>query len=231
MKQWRIPIAGAVVALLLIVGYYFAFYQPRADEIAQVQADAELLRTQQAELTREIAALGTVREREDEFRTAAERLDELIPAELAQPSLLEQLRDAADAAGVELVSVTFGAPLVPEAGPETGIPGMVLVEMGVTIVADGSFSQSTALLREIELDVDRAVLVESVSLVEAEAGLPQLTGTWSGRTYALLPADHPLIRDPDAPPAETAPAPESAPDEQAPDEPAPDEPAAPEEPS
>lgn len=229
MKRWRIPLAGGAVALLLAAGYFFALHQPRADEIAQVEADTEQLRSQQADLAREIAVLEGVEASEDQFRAAAQRLGEQIPAELAQPAILTQLQAAAAAAGAELVSVTFGPPVVPEGAPESGIAGRVLVEMAIDVIADGTFFGNTDLLRRVEIEMDRAVLVGSVALAEAETGLPQLTGTWAGRVYALLPVDHPLLRDPATPLEPPAPA-DPPPAEPAPDEPgAPGEAAAPEE--
>lgn len=199
MRRWRVPGAGALGAIVLTAIYFMGFHQPRGEQIAERAADVTRLRSEQVTLRRSIAALEKVEAGEPEFNTAFRLLDQLIPPGLAQPSLLAQLQTAAQGAGVELVSVTFGDPGVPEGTPPSGVPGTVLVAMPVTVVVNGPFAGITDMLERIENGKARAVLVSGVALTEADAGFPRLTGTWSGQAYALLPADDPLLVDPDAP--------------------------------
>lgn len=206
MRRWRVPAAGMAAALVIVAVYFVGFRQPRTAEVAEVEADVEQLRAQQMPLQREIKGLEEVAGREAELKDALQLLERLIPSGLAQDTLLVELQGAAEGAGVELVSVTFGDPEVPKSAPESNVPGTVLVAMPVTVIVDGPFLGVTEVLRRVEVDIDRAVLVGSVALTEGEAGLPRLRGTWSGRAYALLPADDPLLVDPDAPPTEATPA-------------------------
>ena len=198
MRRWRIPLVGAVLGLLAVVVYVVAFSQPRRDEMATITADVEQLRAQQALLARENQALEEVATRAGEIQGALGRLEELIPSGLAQDALLTQLEAAAGETGVKLISVTFEDPQVPEGAPASEIPGAVLVEMAMTAAVDGPFAGVTELLHRVEADAGRAVLVGAVALTEAEAGFPAVTGTWSGRAYALLAADDPLLVDPEA---------------------------------
>jgi prepilin-type N-terminal cleavage/methylation domain-containing protein len=98
--------------------------------------------------------------------------------------------------------------------------GLTLVElltvMAVSSVVVAFVTGTVELLRRVETEIDRAVLVGTVALTEAETGFPEISGTWSGQAYALLPVDHPLVADPDAPPADAgAPPAEAAPAESA----------------
>ena len=204
MRRWRVPAAGMAAAVLLVAVYVVGFRQPRTAEIAALAEETGRLRSEQVPLRRDIKGLEDVAARESEFKAALELLEKLIPSGLAQPALLAQLQRAAEGADVELVSVTFGDPEVPKAAPESHLPGTVLVAMPVTVVVDGPFLGITDVLHRVEVEVDRAVLVGTVAITEAEAGFPRLTGTWSGQAYALLAADDPLLVDPDAPPAEPA---------------------------
>ena len=199
MKRWRVPAAGALVAVVLVAIYVIAFHQPRAATIAGLAGEADQLRAQQAPLRRSIEALEKVEAREPEFRTALQLLEKLIPSRLAQPDLLAGMQSAAQGAGVELVSVTFGDPKRPEQAPPSPVSGTVLVAMPVTVVVNGPFAGVTEMLRRIEVEKHRAVLIGAVALAEADDGFPQLTGTWSGQAYALLPANDPLLVDPHAP--------------------------------
>ena len=205
MRRWRVPAAGLAAAVLIVAVYVVGFRQPRSAQIAALTEDTDRLRSEQMRLRRDIKGLENVAARESEFRTALDLLERLIPSGLAQPTLLTQLQTAAEQADVTLVSVTFGDPEVAEGAPPSHLPGTVLATMSVTVVVDGPFLGITDLLHRMEADVDRAVLVGTVALTEAETGFPELTGTWSGHAYALLSADDPLLVDPDAPPAEATP--------------------------
>lgn len=198
MRRWRVPAAGALAAIVLVAIYFMGFHRPRSAQIATLSAEAEQLRAQQAPLRRSIEALETVASREPEFNTALQLLERLIPAGLAQPGLLVEIQAAAQAAGVTLDSVAFGDPKVPKDAPPSHVPGTVLVTMPVTVVVRGPYAGITDMLRTTEVGKDRAVLVGAVALTEADAGFPQLTGTWSGQAFALLPADDPLLVDPSA---------------------------------
>ncbi len=188
-----------MAALLLVAVYFVGFRQPRHAQIVEAAEETEQLRAQQVPLRREIKGLGEVASREAELTGALRVLERFIPSGLSHPPLLVQLQTAAESAGVELVSVTFGDPEVPEGAPASPNPGTVLVSMPVTVMVDGSFLGITDLLRRVEVDIDRAVLVGAVALTESEAGFPQLRGTWSGQAYALVAADDPLLVDPNAP--------------------------------
>lgn len=209
MKRWRVPLAGVLGAVVLTAVYVMAFHQPRADQIADLRADANGLRAQQVTLQRSIAALETVEAREPEFTSALQVLERLIPSGLGQPDFLVHLQAAAQSTGVQLVSVTFGDPSVPKDAPPSAVEGTVLVAMPVTVVVDGPYAGITNMLGRIETATSRAVLVGEVALTEAQAGFPRLTGTWSGQAYALLPRDDPLL--PDAKATGTTPAPAPTP--------------------
>lgn len=207
MRRWRVPAAGALGAIILVVVYVVAFHQPRSDRISALAEEADQLRAQLAPLQRSIDALEKVAAREPEFTTALQLLEQLIPTGLSQPSLLVEMQSAAQAAGVVLQSVTFSDPEVAKDAPPSHVPGTVLVAMPLSVVVTGPFASITDMLRRVEVGKDRAVLVGAVALTEADAGFPQLRGTWSGQAFALLTADDPLLVDPNAPARPAAPAP------------------------
>lgn len=199
------PAAGAVAALLIVAVYFLGFRQPRSEKTAGLVAETEQLRSQQVPLRRDIKGLEQVAARQDELKAALQQLERLIPSGLAQPSLLTQIQVSAEGAGLTVESVTFGDPAVPEGAPPSPIPGTVLVAMPVSVIVEGKYLQIAELLRRVEVDFDRAVLVGDVAVTEADAGFPQLTGTWSGNVYALLPSGDPLLVDTGAPVAEASP--------------------------
>jgi Tfp pilus assembly protein PilO len=205
MRRWRVPAAGAVAALVIVAVYFLGFRQPRSEEAARLVSETEQLRSLQVPLRRDIKGLEQVAARQDELKAALQHLERLIPSGLAQPSLLAQIQASAEGAGVKVGSVSFGDPALAEGAPPSPIPGTVLVAMPVTVIVEGRYLDIAELLRRVEVDFDRAVLVGDVAVTEADAGFPQLSGTWSGNVYALLATGDPLLVDPDAPAAEPAP--------------------------
>jgi Tfp pilus assembly protein PilO len=204
MTRWRVPAAGLLAAVLLVAAYAAVLHGPRRSRIADLVAEAQQLRAQQEPLRRDIAGLEKVKSREDEFTSAQGLLERLIPTGLTQPALIVDLQAAADGAGVKLVSVTFGDPEVAKDAPPSPVNGTVMVVMPLTVVVEGQFANITELLHRVEVDVDRAVLVNGLALTEAEAHFPQLTGTWSGQAYALLRPDDPLVAGSEPAPAKPA---------------------------
>lgn len=208
MRRWRVPLAGGAAGLLLLGAYFIGFHRPRSAEIERLNAESDQLLSERVPLQREVKGLEEVADRKAEFDTALQVLERLIPAGLAQPTLLAQLQAAADAAGVRLVSVSFAEPAAPEGAPASSVPGTVLVAMPLTAIVEGPYAAVSEMLRRVEDDVERAVLVGTVALTEAaDPGFPQLTATWSGQAYALLAPDDPLLAKAgsQAEPAEPAP--------------------------
>ena len=107
---------------------------------------------------------------------------------------------------MKLGSITFGDSKIPEGAPASPVLGTVLTAMPLTVVVEGPFVNITDLLHRVEVDMDRAVLVGSLALTEAEVGFPLLTGTWSGQAYSLLRPDDPLLVGSEPATAKRAPA-------------------------
>ena len=188
------PIIGVLVALLLTVAFWFLLYKPADNQQAAVEAESETLASQQAQLRTQIDQLRDVEERQVEIRAALARLDEYIPTGPAQPTAIRQFQRAADAAGAEITTITFAEPTVPTAAAgtapaDTGEPGTTLANIPVTMTIEGGYFQLVDFLRRLEVDVPRAVLVESVAVAEApDEGFPTLTTDWTGQLFAIVPA-------------------------------------------
>lgn len=185
------PIIGLLVALVLAMAFWFLLYKPSTAQEQLVRDEIASLQGQEASLRVELERLRGVQRREVEIRATLARLEELIPSGAAQPAAIRQLQTAADASGTEIASVTFGLPGVPGAAGgavagDTGTEGTVLAEIPITIVAQGGYFQVVDFLRRLEVEVPRAVLVDGVSLTEAETGFPHLAATLTGRLFAVI---------------------------------------------
>jgi Tfp pilus assembly protein PilO len=183
----RAPLIGILVAILLTVAFYFLLWQPRQEELVAIEEETTALEAQATQLQRQIAELEDVQAREVEIRAQLARLEEYIPTGPAQPAVIRQFQAAADAAGVEITSVTFGEPVPAEGAPPTGEPGTGLAEIPVTMLFEGGYFQMVDLFRRLEVEVPRAILISNVAIAEGEAAFPSLATTWAGNLFTIVP--------------------------------------------
>ena len=186
------PLFGVIAALVIAVAFYFLLYKPASEEQARVEAETATLENQQRTLEQQIAQLRDIEARQVEINAAKARLLEYIPNGPAQPSVIRHFQSTADASGAEIASVTFGEPTVPDpaAGAvpaDTGTPGTTLANIPVTMTLEGGYFQTVDFFRRMEVDVPRAVLVQTIDVGEEEdAGYPTLSTTWTGQVFAVI---------------------------------------------
>lgn len=199
--SYRAPLIALLVALVLGVGWWFLLYQPQveaAEELAEETADLE---SQESQLRRQIGELERVRDNEMEYRAELSLMEEYIPNGVDQPTALSELQDAADSAGVEIETLAFGAPVAIEEAPETGEEDTTLAEIAVSMTVQGGYFQVVDLLRRMEIDVPRALLVRSVQVGEGgEDGFPTLSATWDGTVFAVVDVASTVAPEDGAPP-------------------------------
>lgn len=229
MKR-RAPVFAVLAALVLTAGWWYLLYDPKLEEEDQIVAETAELETQEAQMRAEIAELERVRDNEMAVRAELARMEEHIPDGVAQPTALAELQDAADRAGVEIETLSFGEPVAVEEGPSTGDEETTLAEVTVAMTVEGGYFQLVDLLRRVEVDAPRAVLVDSVAVAEeTEEGFPGLSTSWTGKVFAVVDvaaAVEPDVGDPAAPDGEEDPDaqpegeqdPEAQPDGDAPDD-------------
>lgn len=209
--RYRVPLVGLAVAVLLTAAFHFLLYRPQVDEQAQLEQETATLEQEQSSLRARIVQLEEIKSRKVEINAQLARLEKYIPDGPAQPNAIRQLQVSADRAGVEIASLTFGEPTVtpPDATvappgatdasattgaaagtatTDTGEPGTALANIPVTMVIEGGYFQAVDFFRRLEVDVPRAVLVESVSVAEeSEEGFPALSTSWAGRLFTVVP--------------------------------------------
>lgn len=185
----QVALIAGLVALVLIVAFYFFAWQPKSDEIAEIDAQREAVLAEQQQLEQRINELREIRATAPEAEAAIVAAESIVPRDVALPSALRQLQVAADEAGVELPTVSVARP----AQIVDAQPG--LAEMGVTLTVNGSYYQIVDFLRRVE---DPAITPRGLTWTTVSVGpadYPELSASISGEMYALLPT-------PPAPPAE-----------------------------
>lgn len=204
----RVPLIGLLAAVVLAAGFWFLVWSPKSDEQAAYDAETVQLEQQVATLESEIERLEEIQANEPEYQAKLARLLEYVPEDAAQPVALKQVQQVADLAGVTITSLSNGDPVLVEGAPPAEDPGLALVKMDVTMTADGGYFQQVDLLRRLEVDVPRALLIRNVTVAEAADGFPELMTTWSGELFAVVPVE---AAPPPAPAPGETPAPGTTP--------------------
>lgn len=175
-------LVGLLAAVLVVALWWMFLFSPKQDELAEVQLEIDTALTEQAALQARIRTLQEVRNDAPQLEADLVAAETIIPREAALPSAIRMLAQAADDSGVSLVSITPGRPSQLATGPEG------VAEISLAVAMDGSYFQIVDFLRRVEdpAIVPRAFLWEGMTLGIDE--YPTLSGTLTGRMFAILPA-------------------------------------------
>lgn len=185
----RIPVIVVVVALLLTAAFYFLLYKPLDERQAAYRDETAQFEAQSAQLQAEIATLLEVKDNAEDYRSQLVRLEEYIPEDPAQPEALRELQRIADQSGVEITEMTYADPEVVPGAPDTGDPETVLAAIPTQMVVEGGYFQVVDLLRRVEVDMNRAIMIDTVTMAEAEEEFPEISVTWTGQIFAVLASE------------------------------------------
>ncbi|HVF19313.1 MAG TPA: hypothetical protein VNA14_03620 [Mycobacteriales bacterium] len=227
MRQWTILTILAV--LVVLAGGYFLLVQPKKDKTAEVragvesqlvvnnrlQADINRLKKQAIDLPRQQAKLAALSAR--------------IPNNPALPTLIRTMTDAADRAGVELVSLAPTAPTLivggPAPGAVAGAPQTAAAPAGteplygiqLAIVVNGGYVQVQQFFSNLE-DLSRTMQVSAFAVAplagtDSAVTAAGVTASITSRVYMTAPTavvPPPLTAGTPAPAASASAAPGAA---------------------
>lgn len=120
MKKRDIGILIGLAALVLLVAWYFLLLGPKRDSIAESEAQAQTEKSKYEDNANKLKRL-------DDERTAAKQtagelmtLNKLVPADAEVPSLIVELQQSANEAGIKFMRVEPATPVA--AGSNTIVP-------------------------------------------------------------------------------------------------------------
>jgi type IV pilus assembly protein PilO len=152
-------ILGALGIVLIVVAFYFLLLSPllgRLDEQAQAREDKQ---AQLAQLQQEVNELEEVRRNSPEIERQLLELNKRIPAQPEIPTLVVQIEEIADAAGVTQVSIQPGTPKPPPGGGDFSV-------QPITMSFEGTYDQLQDFLLRTR-NLARLVTVNQVTYEEA----------------------------------------------------------------
>jgi Tfp pilus assembly protein PilO len=184
----RAPLIAVACALLLTVAFWYLMYQPRQAEQSGYRDETTQLEDQANQVRAQLATLREIERNADDYRSQFERLAQYIPDTPAQPDALRELQRASDESGVEIIETAFGDPQQVAGAPQTGNEETTLAQIPTQMTVEGGYFQVVDLLRRIEVDLARAVRIDTIAMLEAEEEkFPRLSVTWNGQIFAVLP--------------------------------------------
>jgi type IV pilus assembly protein PilO len=182
-RERNILLIGFLLIVLLAVGYYFLFLGPllnNLDERAQERADKQ---AQLANLQQQVAELEAIRQNAPEIERQLLELSKRIPTQPEIPTLVVQVEEIAEAAGVTQLSIVPGDVEAPPGGGDFSV-------MPVTMSFTGTYEQMQDFLLRTR-NLARLVTVRSVTycrvqpLGAGEAACPVEEASPTGETTTV----------------------------------------------
>lgn len=179
-QLWLLTALGT---LAVIAGGYFMLVKPQSNHAAELRTEAQEQQQVNATLQSQIAQLNKQKKDLPKQQADLARFAGLIPNNPALPAMIRSLTDAADNAGVELVSIKPTLPAWAKGVDENRVEmpgklaapdGAVLADIPVALKIAGSFSGVSTFFKEIE-DLNRALLVGGFRLEAEEPTLDAAT--------------------------------------------------------
>lgn len=192
MKRSQI-LLSAVASVLLIALFYVLLYQPKREEVAEIQAAIAQEQADQVRIQSEINRLQSVRMEAPEVEAQLAAGETIVPRDAALPSALRQLQLAADESGLVLQTVSTSRP-----SPLDGAPTEGLSRIDVSLQMIGGYFQIVDFLRRVE---DPQITPRGLTwggATVSRSTYPELNVTLSGAVYAIV-VESPSLIDPGAP--------------------------------
>jgi type IV pilus assembly protein PilO len=184
-KLRQLWLLTAVGSLAILAGGYFVLVSPKASKAAALREDVANQEQANTRLRSQIAQLNRQKKDLPKLQAELERFAAKIPNNPALPSLIRSLSDAADNAGVDLVSLAPASPVLLTPADPTGAttaatsaaPTLQIAQIPVSVQVAGSYAQISQFLSEVE-GLTRAFQVSGLTVKPgAPSGPASQTGT------------------------------------------------------
>ncbi len=155
-------IAGILIILLLVAGYYFLLLSPLRTEFADRVQEREGKEAQLQQLQQRVAELEAIAGNAPDIERQLLELSKRVPTQPEVPSFVVQVEQISEAAGVTQLSIQPGEAAPPEGGGDfSSIP--------ITMTFEGTYEQLQDFMVRMQ-NLVRLVAVSDVTYEEANQG-------------------------------------------------------------
>lgn len=180
----NILILGLLILVLVVVGYYFLLLSPLLANLSESAEARDAKEAQLANVRQEVAALEAVRSNAPEIERQLLEYSKRIPTQPQIETLIVQIEEVADAAGVTQLSIQPGTPETPPGGGDYSV-------VPITMSFEGTYEQMQLFLENTR-NLARLVTVEGVcfeslggeAAAECPIEAPETATTGEGTTVA-----------------------------------------------
>lgn len=159
-RQRNLLVLGILLLVLLVVGFYVFLLGPLREDLAERREEREAKQAQLAQLDSEVARLEEIQSRAPEIERELLELSRRVPEQPEIPTLVVQVQEIAEEAGVTQLLVQPEDPTEPEDGGDyTVVP--------VTMSFEGTYDQLQDFLLRLR-NLTRLVTVETIVYEVAE---------------------------------------------------------------
>ena len=164
----RIPMVAGAAALILVVIWYMALWSPQAKQLKAAHKAHAAAMQQIAQLQSQKDQLQGLVKQIPADTALFTQLEAALPDNPQLDQALKLLHQAADSAGVKLLSLSPSHPATPgsaqSGGQQTGVPSVAL-----TMNVQGSNAQVQSFLSALDA-MPRTVVVDSLSISGGSSG-------------------------------------------------------------
>ena len=150
---------GLLVILLVVVGYYFLFLGPLLNRLGEGEEERSAKEAQLGNLRQQVAQLEAIQRNAPETERQLLELSKRVPTQPEIPTLVVQIEDVADAAGVTQLAIRPGTPGPPPGGGDYSV-------VPVTMSFEGTYEQLQTFLTQTR-NLARLVTVNGLTYAEA----------------------------------------------------------------
>jgi Tfp pilus assembly protein PilO len=178
-RTGRWSLGAVLLCAALVAASWFLLISPRRADASDLRAKTTQASSQADQLQLQIAQLKA------DFADLPRRREELraikaqLPTKTDMPALVRTFYSQADAAGVELKSITPGVPVIVTepgvAAPPTAGTG-ALVSVPISLVVEGDYFEGSLYLKNLQTKITRSFLISGLD-ASAAAVVPTPTPT------------------------------------------------------
>src|SRR5688572_11572640 len=122
---------AVLAAVAVLVAYFFLLFSPQSKNIEKAKADVVAAETSVRQLELQLQHLQALQQQAPKLREEAAKLDAAVPNDAQEGDFINRVQDAANASGVEWISVS---PAPPAAGAQPGV-----LEIAITMSVEGGY--------------------------------------------------------------------------------------------
>jgi Tfp pilus assembly protein PilO len=168
----------AVAVVVLTVVFFFILWNPQTSRIDEARQRADTEEQNVNTLRVELARLQALQKDAPALREQAAKFEAAMPSDPHLAEFILMVQDAANASGIDWVSVS---PTPPAAGTTQGV-SVIAIQMNV----NGGYFQVQDFLVRLE-SLERAVKIGTVNLGPGPGGLPQLAISLAMQMFVSTP--------------------------------------------